>query len=94
MLYAHLYLFVVYILFAPVISTSIHCCVYNSHDIKVLMKVIETEMFNVGFTSQQIHLFGLFCFSAFLIPPDLDPYLLSYINDIYINEDVVPVEVM
>ena len=28
------------ILFAPVISTSIHRCMNNSHDIKVLMKVI------------------------------------------------------
>ena len=37
----------------------LHVCV------KVLMKVIETETFNVDFTSQKIHLFGLFCFSAF-----------------------------
>ena len=43
-----MYLFVVYILFAPVISTSIHRCVNNSYDIKVLMKVIKTETFNVG----------------------------------------------
>ena len=27
-------------------------CVNYSHDIKVLMKVIKTETFNVGFTSQ------------------------------------------
>ena len=47
---ARLYLFIVYILFAPVISTSIHRCVNNSPDIKVLMKVIETETFNVDFT--------------------------------------------
>ena len=51
-LYARLYLFVVYILFAPVISTSIHRCVNNFSDIKVLMKVSETETFNVDFTSQ------------------------------------------
>ena len=44
--------FVVYILLAPVIYTSIYHCVNNSPDIKVLMKVIETETFNVGFTSQ------------------------------------------
>ena len=47
-----LYLFIVYILFAPVISTSIHRCVNNSPDIKTLMKVIETKTFNVDFTSQ------------------------------------------
>ena len=51
-LYTRLYLFVVYILFAPVISTSIHQCVKNSPDIKVLEKVIETGTFNVDFTSQ------------------------------------------
>ena len=49
---ARLYLFVVYILFAPIISTSIHRCVNNSPDIKVLMNVIETKTFNVDFTSQ------------------------------------------
>ena len=43
---------VVYILYAPVISTNIHCCMYNSSDIKVLMKVIKTETFNADFTSQ------------------------------------------
>ena len=47
---------VVYILFAFVISTRIHCCVNNSYDIKVLMKFIKTETFNVGFVSQWIHL--------------------------------------
>ena len=46
----HVYIFsVVYILFAPVISTSIHRRVNNS-DINVLMKTIETETFNVGIT--------------------------------------------
>ena len=49
---ARLYLFVVYVLFAPVISTIIHRCVNNSPDIKLLMKVIEPETFNVDFTSQ------------------------------------------
>ena len=44
--------FVLYTLFAPVILTSIHCCVNNSHDIKVPMKVIKTETSNVDFTSQ------------------------------------------
>ena len=44
--------FVIYIFFATVISTRIDCCVNNSHEIKVLMKVIETETFNVGFTSK------------------------------------------
>ena len=49
----HVYIFfLIYILFAPVISTSIHRCVDNSHGIKVLMKVIKTETFNVGFTSK------------------------------------------
>ena len=43
--------FVGNILFAPDISTSIHRCVNNFHDIIVLMKVIKTETFNVGFTS-------------------------------------------
>ena len=52
MLCAHLYLFVAYILFAPVILTSIHYCVNYSPDIKVLMKVIETETFKVDFTSK------------------------------------------
>ena len=33
-------------------STNIHHCVNNSHDIKVLMKVIKTETFNIDFTSQ------------------------------------------
>ena len=52
-LYARFFFFfVVYILFAPVILTSIFRCVNSSHDIKVLMKVIKTETFNVGFTSQ------------------------------------------
>ena len=49
---ARLYLFIIYILFAPIILTSTHCCVNNSHDIKVLMKVIKTETFNVGFISK------------------------------------------
>ena len=49
---ARLYLFVIYTLFAPIISTSIHRYENNSPDIKVLMKVIRTETFNVGFTSQ------------------------------------------
>ena len=39
-------------LFAPFISKSIHHCVNNSHDIKVLMKVIKTKMFTVDFTSK------------------------------------------
>ena len=43
--------FVIYIFFAPVISTNIHRCVNNSHDIKFLMKVIETETYNVSLTS-------------------------------------------
>ena len=75
---AHLYLFVVCILFAPVISTRIHRCVNNSSDIKVLKKVIEIETFNVDFISQKIHLYGLFGFSAFLI------YIYIYIIYIYI----------
>ena len=45
---ARLYLLIVYILFAPVISTSFHCCVNNSPDINVPMEVIETETFNVA----------------------------------------------
>ena len=49
---ARLYLFVVYILFAPVISTSIHHCVNSYLDIKIMMKVIKTEAFNDGLTSQ------------------------------------------
>ena len=47
-----MYLFVVYTSFAPVISTIIHCSMNNSPDIKVLVKVIETEAFNIDFTSQ------------------------------------------
>ena len=50
MLCAHLYLFVVYFSFAPVISASIHRYV-NYSDIQVLMMVTETEMFDVDFTS-------------------------------------------
>ena len=45
-LWARLYLFVVYILFALVISTSIRRYVKNSPDTKVLMMVIETEKIN------------------------------------------------
>ena len=37
-----MYLFIIYISYAPVISTSIHRYV-NYSDIKVLMMVIETE---------------------------------------------------
>ena len=44
--------FIVYILFTPVISISIHCRVNNSLDIKILMKVTEAETFEVDFTSQ------------------------------------------
>ena len=51
MLCACLYVFICYISFAPVISTSIHRCVNNFPDIKVLMMVIETETFNIDFTS-------------------------------------------
>ena len=47
---AHLYLFVVYFSFGPVISASIHRYV-NYSDIKVLMMVTETETFNVDFNS-------------------------------------------
>ena len=59
--------------------TSVHRDVNNFPDIKVLKKVIETEKFNVDFPSQLIHLFELFCFSAFFILSDLDPYSLLYI---------------
>ena len=39
----HVYIFsIIYILFAPVILTSINGCVNNSHDIKVQMKAIKT----------------------------------------------------
>ena len=49
----HVYIFfVIYILFAPVISTSIPRYVNNSHYIKVLMTVIKTETFNVSFSSK------------------------------------------
>ena len=49
----HVYIFfVIYILFAPFISTGIHRCGDNSYDMKILMKVIKTESFNVGFTSK------------------------------------------
>ena len=47
----HLYLFIVYFSFAPVISTSIHRYV-NYFDIRVLMMVTETETFNVDFDSK------------------------------------------
>ena len=74
---ARLYLSVVYILFVPVISTSIHRCVNNSSGIKVLMKVIETEtlaLYHNKFTNLDYSVF-----STFFILSDLDPYLLSYI---------------
>ena len=58
--------FVLYILFAPFISTSIHRCVNNSHDIKILMKIIETETFNVRFSSQWIHIMWIILFFYFL----------------------------
>ena len=42
----HSYIFfVIYIIFAPVMSTS---CVNNSNDIKFSMKVIKTETFYVA----------------------------------------------
>ena len=44
------YLFFVYILFAPVISTTIHRY-FNYSDIQALMMVTETETFNVDFIS-------------------------------------------
>ena len=47
---AHLYLFVVYFSFAPVISASIHRYVIYS-DIQILMMVTETETFNINFNS-------------------------------------------
>ena len=43
-----MYLLVIYILFAPVI----HRWVNNFPDIKILMKLMETETFNVDFISQ------------------------------------------
>ena len=52
MLCARFYIFIVCILFAPVILISIHRCVNNFPDIKVLMMVIETKTFNINFTSQ------------------------------------------
>ena len=48
---ARLYLFVVYISFGPVISTTIHRYV-NFFDTQAFMMVTETEMFNIDFTSQ------------------------------------------
>ena len=63
-LYACLYLFIVYILFAPVILTSIHPCVNNPH-IKVLMKVIETKTSNIDFNitiNSPIWIILFFCF--------------------------------
>ena len=49
----HVYIFfVIYVSFAFVISTNIHRCVNDSPDIEVLMKVIKTETFNIGFTSK------------------------------------------
>ena len=53
MLCVHLYLFVAYILFAPVISTNTHRCVNNFPDNKVLLKLIETETISVDFTSPE-----------------------------------------
>ena len=50
--YTYFKYFVIYVFFVPVISTSIHHYVNNSGDIKVLMKVITIETFNVGFTAQ------------------------------------------
>ena len=63
---------------APVISTSIHHCVNNCHDIKVLMKVIETRTFNVGFTLKKSSNLDYSVFSTFFILSDLGVYLLSY----------------
>ena len=49
---------------APVISTSIHRCVNNFPDIKVLVMVIETKMFNVDFIHHN-KFTDLDCFSVF-----------------------------
>ena len=55
--------FLIYNIFAPVISTSIHRCVNSiSHDIKVLMKVIKTERFNVVFILKWIRLIWVILF--------------------------------
>ena len=44
--------FFIYIFFSPVISTNIHHYLNNIfHDLKVLIKVIKTETFNVDFPS-------------------------------------------
>ena len=51
--YMHVWIFfVVYILFVLVVSTSIRRCVNGSYDVKVLMKIVGTETFSVGFESQ------------------------------------------
>ena len=42
----------IYILFSPVIWKNIHRCLNNIfRELKVLMKVIKTEMFRVNFSS-------------------------------------------
>ena len=58
---ACLYLFVVYILFVPVISTSIHRYV-NYSNIQVLMMVTETETFNVDTINSPILIILFFFF--------------------------------
>ena len=68
--------FVIYIFFAPAISTNIHRYMNNSYDIKILMKVIKTETFNVGTINSPI---WIILFSIFFMLSDSDPYLLSYI---------------
>ena len=58
--------FLFFFFFAPVILTSIHCCVNNSRYIQVLMKVIRTKTFDVGFISKWIHLIWEILFFYFL----------------------------
>ena len=67
------------ILFAPVITTSIHCYVNNLHDIQILMNVIKTETFNVGFTSKYIYLIWTIVFLKHIYI-----YIYIYINLVYI----------
>ena len=81
--------FVIYILFDPFIWASIHRYVNYSHGIKVLIKVIKTETFNVDLHQNKFIWFGLFCFSNFFISLSLSLNIYIYI---YIPTDPCRVE--
>ena len=76
-MWTFMYLFVIYFLFAPVISASIHRYM-NYFDIQVMMMVTETETLT-STLHHNIFTYLDYVFSAIFILSDFNPYLLSYI---------------